>query len=121
MAGAADDRASPAEAMRIDKWLWHARFFKTRGQATRLCADGRVRVDGSVITKAHYLVRAGDVLTFPQARDIRVVRIEALGSRRGPPREAQSLYSDLAPPRPAAPSRRDEGAMKTVGSSKEKY
>ena len=74
------------DGMRIDKWLWHARFFKTRAQATRVCADGRVRVDGVPVKKAHYLVRAGNVLTFPQASDIRVVRVQPLGTRRGPPR-----------------------------------
>jgi ribosome-associated heat shock protein Hsp15 len=121
MIRARDEPAPPADALRIDKWLWHARFFKTRGQATRLCADGRVRVDGAVVTKAHHLVRPGNVLTFPQARDIRVVRIEALGTRRGPPREAQALYSDLAPPRVASRPAVPLSAPKIVGSTSEKY
>jgi ribosome-associated heat shock protein Hsp15 len=121
MGGERNDSAFAPGAIRIDKWLWHARFFKTRGQATRLCADGRVRVGGAVVSKAHYLVRAGDVLTFPQARDIRVVRIEALGARRGPPSEAQGLYSDLAPPRPAGGPPPAAAVTKTVGSQREKY
>ena len=121
MAGEPEDGSAPTVAIRIDKWLWHARFFKTRGQATRLCADGRVRVGGAVVTKAHYLVRLGDVLTFPQARDIRVVRIAALGTRRGSPREAQALYRDLAPPRRRPAVRHDIAATKTVGSPTEKY
>jgi ribosome-associated heat shock protein Hsp15 len=116
----ASETAWPADVpgeMRIDKWLWHARFFKSRSLASRVCADGRVRVDGVPIHKAHYLVRPGNVLTFPQARDIQVVRIEALGVRRGPPREAQALYSDLAPAGgPPAPE-----AMKTIGSQRERY
>ena len=82
--------------MRIDKWLWQARFFKTRTQATRLCQGGRVRIEGTVITKANQSVRPGNVLTFPQARSIRVVRVLALGTRRGPTREAQSLYEEIA-------------------------
>ena len=89
------------DGIRLDKWLWQARFFKTRGLAGRLCAAGKVRVDGVVVRKAHYAVRPGHVLTFPQARDIRVVRVEALGSRRGPAAEARTLYSEIGESRTA--------------------
>ena len=121
MAGQRQAEPSGGGAMRLDKWLWQARFFKTRGQATRLCAEGRVRVDGAIVAKAHYLVRPGHVLTFPQGRDIRVVRIAALGVRRGPPREAQSLYCDLAPLRRPAGLSNADAATKTIGSQSEKY
>ncbi len=84
------------ETMRLDRWLWHARFFKSRTQASRLCQDGKIRIDGTVITKARQPVRPGDVLTFPQARTIRVVRVVALCGRRGPAREAQRLYEEIA-------------------------
>jgi len=96
-----------AEALRIDKWLWHARFFKSRTAASKLCAGGRVRVNREVIGKAHHPVRVGDIITFPQARTIRVVEVLALGARRGPASEAQTLYKDLTPPAPPreAPSR----------------
>ena len=83
------------ESIRLDKWLWQARFFKSRALASKLCAAGRVRIDGEVVTKAHAAVRPGHVLTFPQARDIRVVRVVALGARRGPAAEARTLYEDL--------------------------
>ena len=83
------------QTMRLDKWLWQARFFKTRTLATRVCLSGKVRVDGQVVRKAHYQVCAGNVLTFPRGRDIQVVRIRALGTRRGPASEAQTLYSSL--------------------------
>ena len=104
-----------ADALRIDKWLWHARFFKSRTTASKLCAGGRVRVNREVIGKAHHPVRAGDIITFPQGRTIRVVEVVALGERRGPATEAQTLYNDLtppAPPREARPStaRRERGA-----------
>ena len=82
-------------AIRLDKWLWQARFFKTRSIASKLCASGRVRVNGDVIRKAHYAIRPGLVLTFPQARKIRVVRVLALGDRRGPASEAGELYEEL--------------------------
>jgi ribosome-associated heat shock protein Hsp15 len=81
--------------IRLEKWLWQARFFKTRALATKLCASGRVRVNGAVVRKAHYAIRAGLVLTFPQARKIRVVRVLALGDRRGPAPEASALYEVL--------------------------
>lgn len=84
-------------SLRIDKWLWQARFCKSRALASKLCAAGRVRVSGTLIQKAHHAVRVGDVLTFPQGHSIRVVRIVGLGTRRGPASEARLLYEDLAP------------------------
>jgi len=84
------------DALRMDKWLWQARFFKTRALASRLCTGGRVRVNGIKIDKAHYGVRPGQVLTFPQGRQIRVVRVIALGTRRGSAKEAGLLYEDLS-------------------------
>jgi ribosome-associated heat shock protein Hsp15 len=83
--------------LRIDKWLWYARFFKSRSLASQVCAAGKVRVNKIRVLKAHANVRIGDVLTFPQAKLIRVVKILALGHRRGPAPEARLLYEDLAP------------------------
>lgn len=104
-------------SQRLDKWLWCARFFKSRSAAARFCDEGKLRVSGQVTHKAHYAVRPGDVLTFPLGPDIRVVRIVALAVRRGPAPEAQALYDDLACPvslDSAAPNpeigRRDSGA-----------
>jgi ribosome-associated heat shock protein Hsp15 len=92
-----------SESQRIDKWLWHARFFKTRSLATEMVAAGHVRVDGDRVTKPAFGVRPGATLTFPQARCIRVIRVEALSNRRGPAPEAQTLYPDLTPPQEDAP------------------
>ena len=89
-----------SESIRLDKWLWQARFFKTRALAAKLCLAGKLRIAGARVQKAHYAVRVGDVLTFPQARRIRVVRVAALGARRGPAVEAATLYEDLAPDEP---------------------
>ncbi len=99
-AGNTDTEESTPGRLRIDKWLWYARFFKTRSLAAKLCNDGGVRLSGAVVTKAHAAVKPGDVLTFAQGRHIRVVKVVALGSRRGPAPEAQALYEDLAPPVP---------------------
>lgn len=84
-----------AEGLRLDKWLWQARFFKTRALAAQLVTRRRLRINQTIITKAHHRVRPGDVLTFPQGHLVRVVRVVDLGSRRGPPSEAQTLYEDL--------------------------
>ncbi len=86
------------DTQRLDKWLWYARFFKSRSLATKFCASGRLRVNGQGVKKAHHGLHVGDVLTFPKARHIRVVRVVDLGARRGPAKEAQTLYDDLEPP-----------------------
>ena len=109
-----------SESIRIDKWLWFARFFKSRSLATKLVQGNRVRINREVIAKASATVKAGDVLTFPQAREIRVIKVLALGERRGPASEAQGLYEDLEPPKPksaeekavAVSGRREFGAAR---------
>ena len=68
--------------------------------AADLAAAGKVRIAGSLISKAHHPVKPGDVLTFPLGPHIRTVRVVALGIRRGPPAAARLLYEDLAPPPP---------------------
>jgi ribosome-associated heat shock protein Hsp15 len=94
---------APAEKIRIDKWLWHARFFKTRSLSAKVVSGGGCRVNGTPVAKPAVSVKPGDVLTFPQGRDVRVVKIIAVGSRRGPAPEAQGLYDDLVPPEPKTP------------------
>jgi ribosome-associated heat shock protein Hsp15 len=84
------------ETIRLDKWLWYARFFKTRTLAGKVALSGRTRLNGARISKASQQVRAGDVLTFVQAKEVRVVRVLAIGERRGPASEAQALYEDVA-------------------------
>lgn len=93
--------------IRVDKWLWYARFFKSRGLAADAVTGGSVRVNGLRAGKPAQTVRPGDVLTFAQGKQIRVVRIEAPGTRRGPAPEAQALYTDLSPPVPKEPSPED--------------
>lgn len=84
--------------IRVDKWLWHARFFKTRSLAAKVVTGGHLRVNGVKVVKASFAVGAGDTLTFAQAREVRVIRVAAVGTRRGPAPEAQGLYTDLTPP-----------------------
>ncbi len=97
MTGGDSDDPDGGGAQRLDKWLWCARFFKSRSLANALLAAGRLRLSGTVVTKAHQKVRPGDVLTFPQGPFVRVVRVLSLAVRRGPATEAQGLYEDLAP------------------------
>jgi len=104
--------ASSRAGLRLDKWLWYARFFKSRSMAARVCADGRVRINGTRALKAHATVHDGDVLTFPAGARIRVVRIVALGTRRGPAAEACLLYEDLDPAPMQKP--RPDAALKPV-------
>ncbi len=87
-------------SQRLDAWLWRARFFKTRGLATAVVAKGRVRLNGERVAKASRQVRIGDVLTFSQGGDIRVVRVLDFADRRGPASEAQQLYETVGGPEP---------------------
>ncbi len=89
--------------LRLDKWLWQARFFRSRSLAAELIADGGCRVNGVKVSRVGTPVSVGDVLTFVQAREVKVVRVTALGHRRGPAVEAQLLYADLAPGATSSP------------------
>ncbi len=93
----------PRGTIRLDKWLFQARFLKSRGLAADLIAEGRVRVNGQPTDKPARMVGEGDVLTFALHGRVRVVRILAIGDRRGPAPEAQGLYEELAP-KPSAPA-----------------
>lgn len=102
--GAQADPDAP-DKIRLDKWLWQARFFKTRALATAQITKGRVRLNGQPQRKPGHAVGEGDALTFPQGDRVRVIRIAALGTRRGPASEAASLFVDLDPqPDPPASS-----------------
>ena len=90
--------AGERAAIRLDKWLWHARFFRSRSAAARAVASTPFRIDGRPTDKPHALVAPGMVLTFAQGQDIRVVRILAPGTRRGPAPEARTLYEDVGDP-----------------------
>ena len=88
-----------ADGLRLDKFLWFARIVKTRALAQQLAEQGRIRIDGRVADKAHAPVRVGDVLSFALRGAVRVIRIEALPSRRGAAAEARLAYTEL-PERP---------------------
>ena len=83
------------DGLRLDKFLWFARIVKTRALAQAMAEEGRLRLKGRPVDKAHAVVRVGDVLTFARRGEVRVIRVETLPARRGPPAEARTLYSEL--------------------------
>jgi ribosome-associated heat shock protein Hsp15 len=93
-----DTETEHASKVRIDKWLWQARFFRSRTLAAELVHGGHLRLNGQRVAKPGAVVAPGDTLTFPQGDRIRLIRVLAIGLRRGPATEAQALYLDLDAP-----------------------
>ena len=89
------ERSRSATTRRADQWLWFARFFKSRTSASRFCLAGRLRVNAVPVAKSSHELKEGDILTFYSGGRVRVVRVLALGVRRGPAAEARGLYQDL--------------------------
>ena len=86
---------SSAARLRLDKFLWFARIVKTRSAAQTLAEQGRLRINGRVIDRSHAPVGIGDVLSFAVHGKVRVLKIEALPARRGPPADARLLYNEI--------------------------
>ncbi len=86
---------SSDETCRIDKWLFHARFFRTRPLAQAATVSSRVRLNGARIEKPGRNIRPGDVLTLGKGADLTAVRVLAMAERRGPASQAQMLYEIL--------------------------
>ncbi|MBU0862438.1 MAG: RNA-binding S4 domain-containing protein [Alphaproteobacteria bacterium] len=107
------------DTVRLDKWLWHARFFKSRSISAGVISAGHVRVNGAPSPKPARAVGQGDVLTFSQERQVRVVKIIACGTRRGPAPEAQALYEDMSPPVEKTPANpRFDGGGRPTGKDR---
>jgi ribosome-associated heat shock protein Hsp15 len=87
----------PAATQRLDRWLWCARFAKSRSLAARLCTGEQVTLGGTLVQKAHHAVRVGDRLTLRLGRLERRIEVLALAQRRGPASEARTLYAETAP------------------------
>jgi ribosome-associated heat shock protein Hsp15 len=105
----------PRDSVRVDKWLWAARVFKTRSLAAHACDGGKVDVNTQAVKPAKVL-RPGDVVhvTLPQGRR-RILKVTTLDDRRGSPAAARTLFEDLTPPEPrqprwARPPRREPGS-----------
>jgi ribosome-associated heat shock protein Hsp15 len=105
---------APLDSIRVDKWLWAARVFKTRSLASTACDGGKVDVNDEAAKPARR-VRVGDLIrvTLPRGRR-RILKVVAVGDRRGSAEAAKVLFEDLTPPEPprarqAPPPRRAPG------------
>jgi ribosome-associated heat shock protein Hsp15 len=103
------------DSLRVDKWLWAARVFKTRSLAGTACDGGKVDVNDEAAKPARR-VRAGDLVrvTLPRGRR-RILKVAAVDDRRGSAEIARALFEDLTPPEPprlrqAPPPWREPGA-----------
>ena len=84
------------EKIRLDTWLWYARFYKSRSLSSKAILSGKVRVNSNKIFKPASKVKINDVLTINHVTTVRIIQIQSLGARRGPASEAQKLYKDLS-------------------------
>lgn len=99
----------PDGRIRLDRWLFHVRAFKTRTLAADRIAGGGIRLNGAPCRKPAQLVAPGDVVTIGSGARVRALRVLGPGLRRGPPAEAQGLYEELADGGAAADPAREEG------------
>tara|TARA_B100000902_G_scaffold319057_1_gene311185 strand:- start:412 stop:690 length:279 start_codon:yes stop_codon:yes gene_type:complete len=80
------------EKVRIDKWLWWARFFKTRSLSAKKVSNGAVRVNSCRVLKPSAEITIDDVLTLKQGKIVRVIRVVSLGQRRENYEKAKKMY-----------------------------
>jgi len=104
--------ATALENLRLDKWLWAARFFKTRSLATAAVSGGKVHVNGMRVKPAHE-VRIGDCLTITRGPEQFEVHVAGVSDRRGPASVAQALYEETEASRE---SRAREAAMRKAAA-----
>ena len=82
---------------RLDQWLWHARFAKSRTLAHAVIERGKVRINREKVTKPSQSLKIGDVVTLSTGPRVRIFEVRSLGVRRGPAIEAQLLFLELTP------------------------
>lgn len=106
------------EGLRVDKWLWFARFCKSRSLAQTLCTEGRVFVDGEEVEKPNRLIRVGNVLVITLGPIRRTVIVQSLGARRGPASEAVQLYEERDPPERLDGAKKESPLHRAPGSGR---
>jgi ribosome-associated heat shock protein Hsp15 len=106
--------APTEEPVRVDRWLWAARFYKTRSLAHAACEGGKVDVNGQAARPSRS-VRTGDRLRITLGEWRRELVVRAVGERRGPAPEARTLYEDLSPPPPPRARRLPPPLLRTAG------
>ena len=92
------------EKIRLDTWLWYARFYKSRSLSSKAILSGKLRVNSNKIIKPASKVKINDVLTINHVNMVRIIQVQILGARRGPASEAQKLYTDLSEDKTVAPN-----------------
>ena len=85
------------KSQRVDKWIWFARLIKSRTNAQKMCKNGLVSVNGTVVKRPGHLVKVGDKLIIEFDYLKRILKIVSLGYRRGPFKEAKMLYEESTP------------------------
>ena len=94
------------EKIRLDTWLWYARFYKSRSLSSKAILSGKLRVNSNKIIKPASKVKINDVLTINHVNMVRIIQVQILGARRGPASEAQKLYNDLSENKTGAPNKK---------------
>ncbi len=110
----AQEPGRAVSGVRIDKWLWAARLYKTRSLAAKACAAGHVKIAGESVKPAR-MVRPGDRIEAVTAGGLRIVEVRQIAEKRGPAASARALYDDHSPPPPPRDyvepfARRERGA-----------
>lgn len=93
------DGSGELSQVRLDKWTWAARCFKTRSKARQACVGGLVQLNG-VRARPAQKVKVGDLVQVSYEHGPRILQVVALAGRRGPAAAARLLYEDLTPPEP---------------------
>lgn len=101
--------------VRIDRWLWAARFFKTRSLATKAVGGGKVQVNGQRVKPARQVVQ-GDILRINRFEVEFVVTVLALADKRGPAKVAQTLYEESPESESSRAAQRDEQRLQRLAS-----
>ena len=111
-----------ATAVRVDKWLWATRKFKTRTLAGNTCSSGHVRINGK-IAKASSKVKVGDEVKALTPGGSRILKVLALAEKRGPATFAVTLYDDLTPeaPKEIAPPRVERGGGRPTKRDRRRF
>jgi ribosome-associated heat shock protein Hsp15 len=102
------------DALRLDKWLWAARFYKSRSLAQAACDGGKVDVNGQA-AKPSRAIHAGDRIQVTLGEWRRELVVKALSERRGPAPEARALYDDLSGPPPPRALRPPRAVVRAPG------
>ena len=102
------------DVMRLDKWLWAARFYKSRSLSQAACDGGKVDVNGQA-AKPSRAIRAGDRVQLTMGEWRRELVVKLLSARRGPAAEARALYDDLSPPPPPRAFRLPKAVVRERG------